>query len=312
MSPSASRVVCVGEGMVEISPHHGGWHVHHGGDTLNAALHFTRLGHSTAYLTALGSDPFAGRMRAEWAREGMDVSLVLAHPKRTTGLYAIATDATGERHFSYWRGESAARALFLCDGIERAETEARTADLLFFSLISLAILPEEGRARLLSLAKDVRARGATVAFDSNYRPALWENREAAQRWRDRAIAAADIGLPTVEDDRALGTGETAQEIAAHWRQGGVTEVLVKLGAEGCLLPDGSRLAPPTQLVPLDTSGAGDAFDAGYLAARLRGLAPAEAARDGQKLAAWTVMRQGAIPPRDHAAPYGEMVNAAPE
>ncbi len=122
----------------------------------------------------------------------------------------------------------------------------------------------------------------------------------------------DIGLPTVEDDRALGTGETAEAIAAHWRQGGVSEVLVKLGAEGCLLPDGKMLAPPARLTPLDTSGAGDAFDAGYLAARLRGARPARAALDGQKLAAWTVMRQGAIPPRDHAAPYGEMVNGAPE
>ncbi len=143
MSLSASRVVCVGEGMVEISPQHGGWHVHHGGDTLNVALHLTRLGHRTAYFTALGADPFAGRMRAEWAREGMDISLVLAHPTRTTGLYAIATDQAGERQFSYWRGESAARALFACEGVEQAEEEARGADLLFFSLISLAILPED-------------------------------------------------------------------------------------------------------------------------------------------------------------------------
>lgn len=298
--------------MVELSPQHGGWHVHYGGDTLNVALHLTRLGHRTAYFTALGSDPFAGRMRAEWAREGMDVSLVLTHPTRTTGLYAIATDAAGERHFSYWRGESAARAVFACEGIERAEQEAREADLLFFSLISLAILPEDGRERLIALAEEVRAAGGDVAFDSNYRPRLWESQDTARAWCDRAITAANVGLPTLEDDRALGTGDTPEAIAAYWRERGAREVTVKLGIEGCLLPNGEVMPPPASLTPLDTSGAGDAFDAGYLAARLRGALPHEAALHGQKLAGWTVMRQGAIPPRDHAAPYGEMVSGAPE
>ena len=95
-----SRIVCLGEAMVELAPHQGRWDVHYGGDTLNTALHLTRLGHELAYLTALGGDPFAGAMRAAWGREGMDVSLVLAVPERVTGLYAISTDEHGERHFS--------------------------------------------------------------------------------------------------------------------------------------------------------------------------------------------------------------------
>jgi 2-dehydro-3-deoxygluconokinase len=296
--------------MVELSPRDSGWHVHYGGDTLNVALHLTRLGHDVAYLTALGNDPFAGQMRSALAREGMDVSLTLHHPARTTGLYAIETDSAGERHFSYWRGESAARALFDCDGIAHAEETARRADLLFFSLISLAILPEEGRERLLALADGVRASGGKVAFDSNFRARLWESPQAAREWCDRAIAVADFGLPTGEDERALGTGETAEDIAAYWYRGGAGEVLVKLGEKGCMLPSGDIAPLPVISIPLDTSGAGDAFDAGYLGARLRGDTAAEAALKAHKLAGWTVMRQGAIPPRDHAAPYAELAGIA--
>lgn len=310
MTLLASRIVCVGEAMVELSPQHRDWHVHYGGDTLNVALHLTRLDHHVAYLTALGSDPFAGRMRSDWAREGMDVSLVLNHPTRVTGLYAIETDARGERSFFYWRGESAAREMFACDGIEAAENDARRADLLSFSLISLAILPETGRERLIALARDVRAGGGKVAFDSNYRPRLWESADAARAWHARAIDVADIGLPTIEDDRALGAGDTAEAIAAYWAARGAGEVIVKLGAEGCLLPDGAVLAPPAPLIPLDTSGAGDAFDAGYLGARMRGARPAAAALLGHRLAGWNAMRLGAIPPRDHAAPYTEMLAGA--
>ena len=297
--------------MIELAPRQGRWAIHYGGDTLNVALHLTRLGFDVAYLTALGSDPFAGSMRQAWGREGMDVSLVLTDPERTTGLYCIDTDEQGERHFSYWRGESAARRMFLAAGIDRAMEAAGEADLLFFSLISLAILPDEGRELVLSLARKVRSRGGKVAFDSNYRPRLWERPDAARIWRDRAAAIASIGLPSLEDERRLGSGtETADMVRDHWMTWGCPEVVVKLGAEGAMLPDGSVTLPETQHHALDTSGAGDAFDAGYLAARLHGRAPERAAAHGQRLAGWTVMRHGAIPERDHSAPYAAMVAEA--
>jgi 2-dehydro-3-deoxygluconokinase len=303
VSGRASRIVCIGEAMVELTPRQGRWDVHYGGDTLNVAMHLTRLGHDVAYLTALGGDPFAGHMRGAWGREGMDVSLVLTVPERTTGLYCIDTDDQGERHFSYWRGESAARSMFLASGIDRALDRAREADLLFFSLITLAILPDEAREMVLGLARKVRANRGRVAFDSNYRPRLWENPETARMWRDRAAAVANFGLPSFEDELRMGAGGGPEVIRDHWLRCGCEEVTVKLGSAGTMLPDGTMIKPEVQLHPLDTSGAGDAFDAGYLAARMRDVPPEHAALQGQRLAAWTVMRHGAIPERDHAAPY---------
>jgi 2-dehydro-3-deoxygluconokinase len=308
-----SRIVCVGEPMIELASREGRWAIHYGGDTLNVALHLTRFGFKVAYLTALGGDPFAGPMRTAWGREGMDVSLVLTDPERTTGLYAIEIDEHGERHFSYWRGQSAARRMFIAPGIDRALDAAGEADLLFFSLISLAILPDEGRETVLGLARKVRSRGGMVALDSNYRPRLWENIDAARTWRDRAIAVATIGLPSLDDETRLETGGGAAEtVRDHWVTWGCQEVVVKMGGVGVMLPDGTAVHPETQLHALDTSGAGDSFDAGYLAARLRGLPPDRAAAHGQRLAGWTVMRHGAIPERDHAAPYAAMVAEAGE
>jgi 2-dehydro-3-deoxygluconokinase len=294
--------------MVELRPHGDGWHVGYGGDTLNVALHLARLRHRVCYLTALGHDPFAAKMCADWAREGIDLSLVLTHPVRTTGLYAIETDTRGERHFSYWRGESAARELFACEGIEEAEDEASRADLLFFSLISLAILKGNGRERLLALAERVRANGGKVAFDTNYRPRLWDSREQAREWQARAAALTDIGLPGIDDQRALGVGDDPFAVADYWRGLGCEEVVVKLGGEGCLLPDGGVVRPPSRLVPSDTSGAGDAFDAGYLAARMRGASVDDSAMAGQGLAGWTVMHRGAIPPQSEASPYSAIAS----
>lgn len=299
-----TRVVCVGEAMVEFSIlAAGSWQVGFGGDTANTAVHLARSRINVAYLTALGPDPFSGELRGRLAQEGVDTSLIVTHAHRAVGLYAISTDDAGERSFTYWRETSAARALFDIEDAYEALSHAARADLLCFSLISLAILPPDGRRRLLDVAREVRANGGRVAFDGNYRPRLWESQEAAMQARDQAIALADIGLPTFDDEEALSGSTVAEAVLQHWRALGCNEVIVKLGAEGCLLPDGEVCPVPTKVQAVDTSGAGDAFNGGYLAARLRGASIRDAALAGHALAGWSVTKRGAIPSRDPSAPY---------
>jgi 2-dehydro-3-deoxygluconokinase len=292
------RIVLIGEAMLELSQADDGWRLGHGGDTVNMAIHLARSGHNVAYLTALGSDPFSDDLRNSWRDEGIDTSLVLTDPTKYPGLYAIRTNDAGERSFFYWRENSAARGLFTAQGIGAALKEAEGADLLAYSLISLAILPPEARQALFALCARVRARGGKVAFDGNYRPRLWPDVATAIDARDQAIACADIGLPTLDDETLLSGETTADAVAAHWQRCGADEVIVKLGAQGCHLPDGTVLPPPERLSPVDTSGAGDAFNAGYLGERLMGEPPNTAALTGHLLAGWTIMRRGAIPALD--------------
>jgi 2-dehydro-3-deoxygluconokinase len=228
--------------------------------------------------------------------------------------------------------------MFALPSIEAALAVADGADLIVYSLITLAILPPEAREQLFALCKRVRARGGKVAFDGNYRPRLWESAAAARIARDVAISCADIGLPTLEDEALLksspagGGGERSETegrreaplrgvipptasaappsaspppprsgedlVAHHWQTLGCPEIIVKLGANGARLPDGTILPPPEILQPVDTSGAGDAFNGGYLAARMSGASVEDAAMAGHKLAGWCVMQAGAIPARD--------------
>jgi 2-dehydro-3-deoxygluconokinase len=292
-----TRIVVIGEAMLELSRRGEGWQMGYGGDTLNTAIHLARAGHDVAYLTALGDDALSGDLRTKWEAEGLDCSMMLTHPSRQPGLYAISTDTSGERSFTYWRDASAAREMFALPGMAEALKQAEQADLIAFSLITLAILPPEGRSELLALARRVRERGGKVAFDGNYRPRLWPSAAEARAARDAAIACADIGLPTLEDERALSGDVSADAVAAHWQGLGCAEVIVKLGARGCRLPDGGTVPPPQTLAPVDTSGAGDAFNAGYLSARLNGASAEDAALAGHALASWTIMRPGAIPAR---------------
>jgi len=290
-----ARIVLVGEAMLELARKGGDWQLGYGGDTLNTAIHLARKGHDTAYFTAIGIDPLSQDLKSHWAAEGLNTALVLEHPSRNTGLYAISTDARGERSFTYWRETSAAREMFDLPAASSALESIATADLLAFSLITLAILPQAARSKLLDLAQVVRNKGGQVAFDGNYRSRLWSNVDEAAAARDAAIACATIGLPTLEDETAISGESDPAAVSAHWQSLGCAETIVKLGSEGCSLPDGSIVAPDAVLEPVDTSGAGDAFNGGYLAARMNGADIADAACAGHALAGWTIMRPGAIP-----------------
>ena len=296
-------VVLAGEGMLEFSAAPSGqWRLGYGGDTLNVAIHLARLGLATRYLSALGEDPLSRDLREAWQREGVDTRLVLSDPERKPGLYLIRTDAAGERSFTFWRSESAARRMLSLPGSAVALEASEGADLFVYSLITLAVLPAEARELLFATLRRIRANGGRVAFDGNYRPQLWSSPTEARAARERALAECDFGLPTLEDENQMGQSGDAQAIASHWLSCGAKEVVVKLGAEGCLA-GGELIPPPRRLVPVDTSGAGDAFDAGYLSARLRGDSMRDAALAGHRLAAWVVQRPGAIPARDTDAPY---------
>lgn len=301
---TGADIIMVGEGMLELSARDGGlWQLGFGGDTLNTAIHLARMGKQVAFASALGSDALSTGLRTQWEAEGIDCSLLLTDPARSTGLYSISLDTQGERTFSYWRSDSAARQMFALSGSPQLIQSLGATNVLGFSLISLAILPNDGRQLLLDAARAVKDRGGTVVFDGNYRARLWPSQDEARHWRDLAIACATIGLPTLDDEVALGMPGDAALVSAHWQERGCPETVVKLGAAGCLLSDGTLVPPPRQIDPVDTSGAGDAFNAGYIAARTGGLAPVEAALHGHRLAGWAIERAGAIPPRDAQAPY---------
>jgi 2-dehydro-3-deoxygluconokinase len=298
-----ATITVIGEAMLELSRGEGdGWNLRYGGDVINTAVHLARSGDHVRLASALGADPMSAQLRSQWEAEGVDTSLLIAARGQLPGLYAIETDATGERSFHYWRSEAAARRMFDLPESAAMVAQAAQSDLLYFSLITLAILPDAGREALLALARQVKERGGKVAFDGNYRPRLWSDAATACHWRDRAIALCDIGLPTLADEVEMGEADDAADAAARWGAAERREIVVKLGGDGCMV-DGVVVPIPQKLTVIDSSGAGDAFNGGYLHARLAGASVADAALAGHRLAGWNIGRRGAIPAKDADAPY---------
>lgn len=290
-------VFIFGEAMLEYHGR-GGTGLRYGGDTLNTAIHMARKGCDVAYVTAVGTDPISDAMVAAWEGEGIDTSHVLRHPSRSPGIYAIHLDDEGERSFLYWRDQSAAREMFDLPAMAATLDRATTSDLIYFSLISLAIIGETGRDALLGMASARKRQGREVAYDSNYRPVLWQSPELARSVSMKAASCATLGLPTNVDEQELfEAADPENKIATRWLNAGCSEIIVKAGHRGCFhsAQRGNQRHFETRIVDVvDSSGAGDAFNAGFLASRLQGLGLDQAVEAGQSLAARTVGHLGAI------------------
>jgi len=294
----ANGIASIGECMLELSGRTGSdWRMGFAGDTFNTlwALHALSPDRPATYVSAFGDDPFSRDQIAFFGQNGIGIGNSPLIAGARPGLYAI-TLTGAERAFTYWRNDAAARQL-ASDPAALAKSLENQA-LVYFSGITLAILDATARKTLLSAVATARKAGSLVAFDPNYRPRLWPSREAAQAAIPEALAVADIALPTFPDEQML-FGDETPEITAT-RLGRLTgEVIVKNGEQPALI----ALAGSSQTVdavhvaaPVDTTGAGDSFNGGYLAARLAGHAPAEAARRAHKVAAAVVQVRGALAP----------------
>lgn len=297
-----SPLVVIGECMVEISPAGSGLHrLGYAGDTFNAAWASRILlppQRAVRYVTTIGTDWVSEEMLAFMRGSGLDLSSVRRHPDRPVGLYAIRL-VDGERTFAYWRSGSAATTL--ADDPDHLAASLDGAAMVLFSGITLAILPSFGRAALFDAIAAARRRGTRVAFDPNHRPRLWRDDDEAREVLTSFSRLVDCALPSFSDEAALFGDVSPMASASRFATLGVEEIVVKDGPGAALaVTSGSAewIEPQPVAQPLDTTGAGDAFNGAYLAGRLQGLAPARAARLAHRVAAIAIRTHGALVPRD--------------
>lgn len=295
-----ARFASIGECMVELAPQADGLYQRgFAGDTLNTAWYLRALldreQSLVKYVTAVGTDALSDEMVRFIANAGIETSAIERIADRTVGLYLITLNGA-ERSFTYWRNESAAKLLASVG--PRLDVALADIDVAYFSGITLAILsPEHRRTLFKSLAK-VRARGGHVVFDPNLRLRLWPDRATMAAAIIEGYRAATIALPTSPDDAELYGDADALGTADRISALGVDEIIVKAGADPTLVRAGGLdawVAAERVDQPVDTTGAGDSFNAGYLAARLAGgRSAAEAVRHGHLVASRVIQARGAL------------------
>ncbi|MFC3168768.1 sugar kinase [Paracoccus fontiphilus] len=293
------RILSIGEAMVELgqSDQPGLWRLGIAGDTLNTAWYLRRLlgaDWQVDYLSRVGTGAFSQQMVDFLTAEGIGTAHVGRDPDREIGLYAISL-THGERNFAYWRDTSAARRL--ADDPSLLDAALERVTVAYFSGITVAILPPEGRANLLAALSRAKAGGTRIVFDPNLRPRLWPDAATMRQGISDAAAGADLVLPSFDDEATHFGDADPQATVARYRTLGAGQVVVKNGG-GPISHGGAEgfgtvtdLAPET---PVDSTAAGDSFNAGYLAAWLAGAGCADAIAAGHALSRKVIRHRGAL------------------
>jgi 2-dehydro-3-deoxygluconokinase len=306
MNEQRPRVVSIGEALIEfVRGGDGRFGIGCSGDTFNVAVYLARAGIDAAFATALGDDPYSEAIRALAAAEGVAGDYMLRTRGRLPGLAVVDTDATGARHHYDWRDESPARDLFELPDWGQVAEGLMKAKLVYFSGITLSLYSNNGIGRFLALIEMVRQQGVKVAFDGNFRPRGW--RGDLPRTRTvfmEALKRVDMALPAYDDEAVLWGDPSPEATVERLQAFGIAEIVVKNGPNSALVASGSKnefIPVPEVVVPVDTTAAGDSFNAGYIAARVSGKGPAEAAAAAHRLAGQVIRHRGALMPRAAAA-----------
>lgn len=299
------QIGVIGEAMLELSHQTAtALSLSFAGDTLNFAIYLRRLLQNQAfdvhYVTVLGQDVYSDQMLLDWQKEGLKTNLIRRIENKLPGLYLIRIDNKGERTFYFYRSDSAARELFKGDNLMDLSRQLAAMDYLYLSGITLAILDEASRECLLHILQKAKQAGAQIIFDTNYRPSLWANSDAAKKLMQAFLNYVDIALPTFTEDQLVFGDATPEASVQRLFENGVTEIVVKCGVEPALVAtlDQQQRVPTCSVDKvIDTTAAGDSFNSAYLAARLLGFDPVKSCLYGHELAAKVIAQPGAIIPR---------------
>lgn len=297
---SAPRLITIGETMALVTPAHAeplataqDVRLLIGGAESNVAVHAVRLGIPTAWVSAVGDDALGVRVLDEVAGHGVDVRGVTRNPDAPTGVYFKDPG----RGVLYYRRGSAA-SLLGPDDIAGVPLE--DAEIVHVSGITPALSPRCA-ALIESVFARVAAAGGILSFDVNHRAALWEPGAAASALLALARRAdiVFVGL-----DEAEGLWGTADADAVRVLMPEPAVVVVKDGDVGATEFDrrsGENLrtfVPAIRTEVVEPVGAGDAFAAGYLAARLQGADAVARLTGGHRRAHLVLQSTDDLPPLD--------------
>ncbi|TCN32415.1 sugar kinase [Sinorhizobium americanum] len=299
----AGSMLSIGECMVELMQAEGGMlRKGYAGDTFNTAYYarlFAPAGWTVEYLTAVGTDVVSDEMLSFIEGTGVGTAHIARIEGRMPGLYMIHLKE-GERSFSYWRSTSAAK--LLADDPDRLRTAIGSADVVFFSGITLAVLAADAVETLLSELRRAKATGKRVVFDPNIRPRLWDDVARMRATIEAGARAATLLLPSFDDEATHFGDASVGSTIERYHALGVADIAVKDGANGVTLQFGGeeRLHIPAAPVAhiVDTTSAGDSFNGSFLARLAAGDTPAEAAAFAAHVAAAVIGHHGALVERE--------------
>lgn len=294
----SGHFLSIGEAMVELAPNGSGL-LRQGfaGDTFNAAFYARAALPQTwqvDYFTLLGQDRVSDEMLAFMQEKHIGTDYIQRHPARMPGLYMVHLN-NGERSFSYWRSQSAAR--LLASDKQALEHAVERSDIIIFSGITLAILEEDGVDNLLNVLHAVKNSDKIIAFDPNIRPRLWPDADTMRTILIRGAEASNLVLPSFDDEASCFGDASIADTITRYKSYGLNRIIVKNGAdtiEGVFDDKAFTVSSVAVEKIIDTTGAGDSFNGSFLGHFAQSGDAQASIRHAANIAAKTIQHYGAL------------------
>ncbi|WP_203641417.1 sugar kinase [Levilactobacillus andaensis] len=264
------------------------------GAELNVAIGISRLGHSTEYVSSVGTDPFGKYIIKAVSDAGVGTQYMDSNPDFWTGFYLKQRVSHGDPQTYYFRKNSAA-ANFDSSSLDKIDFDG--LKIAHLSGI-FAALSDNDLAVLKDLNQRLIQHNVTVTFDPNLRPALWSSQERMVAVTNELAKQANVVMPGINEGEILMGSRDPEKIADFYlQQSELTQtVIVKLGPDGALIKqkDGSQEVVSGFRVDqvVDTVGAGDGFAVGFISGLLEGKTLRESVKRGCAIGALAVMSPG--------------------
>jgi len=268
-----------------------------GGAPMNTLVGVARLGSSSGAVTAVGEDPFGEFLIQELKKNEVDTSHVkVERGRRTTIAFVANKPATGERSFVFYRRPWVAGTADSALTIENADLDyISKASILHVSGFSLSQNPS--RRAVLSAVEHARRVGVKVSFDPTLRVDVWNSERTVRRLYNQMLRLSDIATFSQEEAAFIFGTDSPDKAAETALKYGVGAVGMKLGADGALVEtrEGRKVhVPAFDVRVVDTTGAGDGWNAGLLVGLLKGWDLKTCVIVANAVGALVVTRHGAI------------------
>ena len=264
------------------------------GDVFNTLFYAARLGLETGFISHFGQDKLTKGIWKIMDRERIDRSCTSRSEKKNNGLYLISTDKDGEPTYTFWREDSAARYILKSLDQKKIVDYILSAEYFHSSAIALAVMGDY--EKFISILKKVHGNTITT-FDSNYRKNLWKDIHKLVTFLELAAPLIDVLFVSASDDFHIFGNRSAHAAMDYYKLLGYKTVIFRQGADEVLASEDNMVLhiPPVQNVTIvDTTAAGDAFNAGFIAARIEGKILTDAVRRGNECAAFVISRKGGL------------------
>jgi len=262
------QVMCFGEPLVgfftkKVSKGLPSFKMAIGGDTSNVALGVTKLGHPSSYITRLGNDFFAEKIRELWKKENVDTKYVFNDHTRQTGIYFAIYDSQGDHQFIYKRKDSAT-AFFSIEDAQKVSLE----DVKIFHLSGISqAISRSCLETSFYFMKKCKQSNIFVSYDLNYRSLLWSNEFFNSIALYTIQNLADLVSMNISEANVLGFHGNPEMIVSKVMKLGPKVVALKLGKDGCVIgsPVGIYYGKPFEVnMAVETTGAGDSLTAAVI------------------------------------------------